>query len=363
MGTKMADNFGKALARITPVQRAISLGSGGERRQPTAREKAAIIVRLMLAEGGSIPVASLPEHMQASLTEQIGLMRLVDRNTLAQVVEEFMTELEEVGLSFPGGIDGALTMMDGHISPNAASRLRRLAGAAGKGDPWERLMVLPAERILPVLEAESVEVAAVMLSKLPVPKAAELLGRLPGDKARRVAYAVSLTGQVDPETVRRIGQSLASQLDAQPARAFDAGPVERVGAILNVSTAATRDDVLTGLDAEDSDFAEQVRKAIFTFAHIPTRIMPRDIPKIVRMVEATMLVTAFTAAQAHPKQAATVEFFLANMSQRMAQTIREDMAARGKVKEKDAEEAMTTVVNTIRQLEGAGEIVMNRDED
>jgi len=232
-----------------------------------------------------------------------------------------------------------------------------------KGDPWDRLTGLPVERLLPVLEAESIEVAAVMLSKLPVPKAAELLGKLPGDKARRVAYAVSMTGNVDPETVRRIGLSIATQLDAQPARAFDAGPVERVGAILNVSTAATRDEVLIGLDEEDADFAEQVRKAIFTFAHIPARIMPRDIPKIVRMVDAATLVTAFAAAQDQPKQAAVVEFFLANMSQRMAQSIREDMTARGKVKEKDAEEAMTAIVNTIRQLEGAGEIVMNRDED
>jgi flagellar motor switch protein FliG len=360
----MSDKFGNALARITPVQRAVSIGGRtGERRPPTPKEKAAIIVRLLMTEGGSVPLSSLPDHMQAALTEQIGQMRLVDRATLAAVVEEFMTELEEVGLSFPGGIDGALSMMDGHISPTTANRLRRLAGAAGKGDPWDRLTGLPVERLLPVLEAESIEVAAVMLSKLPVPKAAELLGKLPGDKARRVAYAVSMTGNVDPETVRRIGLSIATQLDAQPARAFDAGPVERVGAILNVSTAATRDEVLIGLDEEDADFAEQVRKAIFTFAHIPARIMPRDIPKIVRMVDAATLVTAFAAAQDQPKQAAVVEFFLANMSQRMAQSIREDMTARGKVKEKDAEEAMTAIVNTIRQLEGAGEIVMNRDED
>jgi flagellar motor switch protein FliG len=360
----MSDKYGQALARITPVQRAISIGAKiGERRAPTPREKAAIIVRLLLAEGTTVPLSLLPEQMQASLTEQMGQMRLVDRSTLQSVVQEFLSELEEVGLSFPGGIDAALTMMDGHISPMAANRLRRLAGAAGKSDPWERLVALPAERILPVLEAESIEVAAVMLSKLPVPKAAELLGKLPGDKARRVAYAVSMTGNVDPDTVRRIGFSLAAQLDAQPSRAFDAGPVERVGAILNVSTAAIRDNVLVGLDAEDAEFAEQVRKAIFTFSHIPARIMPRDIPKIVRMVDAVSMVSAFAAAQSNPRDAPVVEFFLTNMSQRMAQTLREDMEARGKVKEKDAEEAMTAIVTIIRQLEGAGEIVMNRDDD
>ncbi|MFY8146973.1 MAG: flagellar motor switch protein FliG, partial [Rhodobacter sp.] len=93
----------------------------------TGRVKAAVIVRLLLAEGAPLPLSSLPEHMQAALTEQIGRMRLVDRTTLGAVVEEFLNELEQVGLSFPGGIEGALTMMDGHISTTAANRLRRLA--------------------------------------------------------------------------------------------------------------------------------------------------------------------------------------------------------------------------------------------
>lgn len=361
-GFDLAQDYSHALARITPIQRNTPVPASPP-RPPTAREKAAIIVRLLMSEGGSVPISSLPEHMQASLTEQIGSMRLIDRNTLATVVEEFLTELEAVGLSFPGGIDAALTMMDGHISPLAASRLRRLAGASGKADPWDRLVQLPTERLLPVIEAESVEVAAVMLSKLPVSKAAELLGKLPGGRARRVAYAVSMTGNVDPETVRRIGLSLAAQLDAQPPRAFDAGPVERVGAILNVSTAAIRDEVLRGLDDDDAGFAEQVRKAIFTFVHIPQRIAGRDVPKIVRMVDQPTLITAFAAALATPDLTPSAEFLLANMSQRLAQSLREEIEARGIVKEKDADAAMGAVIETIRQLEGAGELTLIRDDD
>lgn len=332
-------------------------------RTLTPREKAAVIVRFLLAEGTSLPLSSLPEHMQAALTEQIGQMRLVDRVTLGQVVDDFLTELEQVGLSFPGGIEGALQVMDGHISANAASKLRRLAGASGKADPWDRLTALPVERLIPVLEEESIEVAAVMLSKLPVAKSAELLGKLPGDRARRVAYAVSLTGNVDPETVRRIGASLVMQLDAQPPRAFESGPVERVGAILNVSGAQTRDDVLAGLEVEDAGFAAQVRKAIFTFVHLPSRISARDIPKIIRIVEQPVMVTALTAAQADADLAEAAEFILANMSQRMAQGLREEMVARGKVKAKDGEEAMNVVINAVRQLEASGELVLIKEDE
>ncbi|MCE2748462.1 MAG: flagellar motor switch protein FliG [Rhodobacter sp.] len=321
----------------------------------TGRVKAAVIVRLLLAEGASLPLSSLPEHMQAALTEQIGRMRLVDRTTLGAVVEEFLNELEQVGLSFPGGIEGALTMMDGHISTTAANRLRRLAGASGKADPWDRIMVLEEDRLLPVLEEESEEVAAVMLSKLPIPKAASLLGRLPGDKARRVAYAVSQTGNVDPETVRRIGQSLAAQLDTQPARAFETGPVERVGAILNVTAAATRDEVLKGLDETDAEFARKVRRAIFTFVHLPHRIAGRDVPKVVRVVDQAVLVTAIAGATTDELGAAAT-FLLENLSQRLAQSIRDEVAERGAVREKDAEEAQGAIITAIRELEATGEL-------
>jgi flagellar motor switch protein FliG len=353
----------QALAQITPAQRMVAVPAGvaPQHRHLSNREKAAVIVRLLLAEGSSLPLSALPEHMQAALTEQIGLMRLIDRGTLGAVVDEFVTELEQVGLSFPGGIEGALGLMDGHISATAASRLRRLAGASAKADPWDRLTAMPAERLLPVLEQESVEVAAVMLSKLPVPKAADLLGRLPGDKARRVAYAVSLTGNVNPETVRRIGMSLAQQMENQPARAFDTGPVERVGAILNVAGALMREDVLKGLEETDAAFAEQVRRAIFTFAHIPGRLAARDVPKVVRMVDQPVMVTALVAGEGVAP--ATVDFVLANMSQRLAQALREEMATRGKPREKDAEAAMAAVVAAIRQLEAAGEVVLIAEDE
>jgi flagellar motor switch protein FliG len=293
----------------------------------------------------------------------MGQMRLIDRATLDEVVGEFLAELESVGLAFPGGIEGALSMMDGHISQSAASRLRRMASASSKIDPWERLTALPVDRLLPVLTDEAVEVGAVMLSKLPVAKAADLLGRLPGERARRVAYAVSMTGNVDPETVRRIGAALLAELENQPVRAFDQGPVERVGAILNVSASATREGVLQGLDAEDADFAAEVRRAIFTFVHVPARLNPRDVPKITRMIDQPQLVTALAAAQGKPGLEEAAEFLLANISQRLAQGLREEMAARGKVKDKDGEEAMTAIITAIRTLEAAGEVTLIQPEE
>lgn len=337
----------------------------GAAPSPSARlskkQKAAIIVRLLLSEGVELSLTDLPETLQTELAHQMATMRFVDRATLKAVVDDFVAEIESVGLSFPNGIEGALSVLEGTISTATASRIRKAQGFSFTGDPWDSIIGIDPDRLLPILENESVEVAAVLLSKLKVSVAAGLISRLPGPRARRVAYAVSLTGTISPEVVETIGRSIASQLDSQPIKAFADGPVQRVGAILNFSPASTREEVLGGLDEEDAAFAEEVRKAIFTFANIPDRIDPRDIPKITREVEQTELITALAGATG-PLQK-TADFLLGGISKRMAEQLREEMENLGTVKPREAEAAMNALVSAIRELEAAGEILLIAEEE
>jgi flagellar motor switch protein FliG len=266
-----------------------------------------------------------------------------------------------MGLTFPHGMAGALTALDGRISPQTAARLRKEAGVRQFGDPWEQVRAANVDDLVPIVLAESTEVAAVMLSKLDVARAADLLSRLPGDTARRVTFAVSQTDAVTPGAVDRIGLSLAAQLNDIPETAFNEGPASRIGAILNSTSSTLRDDVLTGLDAEDQAFAEQVRRAIFTFANIPSRVAEVDVPKLVREVDQSVLVIALAAASAGDL-GEVAEFILGNMSRRLADAVREEMEELGRVKTKEGEEAMTQVVNGIRRLQASGDITLVQPE-
>lgn len=340
---------GTALPRIIP--------------QPSLskRAKAAIVVRLLINQGADIALEELPPELQAQLTQQMGKMRVVDRVTLAAVVEEFTEALESIGLSFPGGIAGALEALDGRISRETAMRLRKEAGVRAAGDPWKRLRALSEDDLQDIIARESTEVAAVLLSKLDVPVAAALLGRLSGPEARRITYAVSLTSEVSPDAVDRIGLSLAAQLDERKVPAFDTDAAERLGAILNSSSTPTRDDVLTGLEENDQTLAKAVRKAIFTFGNIATRIAPRDIPRILREVDGAQLITAMAGAGTAGFDASR-DFILENMSGRMADQLREDMNDAGTVKLADADEAMSAVVAVIRDMQSRGDLVFVQEE-
>ena len=327
----------------------------------SGRQKAAIVVRLLLSSGSVPAIAQLPESVQTDLTIQLARMAPVDQQTVDAVAAEFADAIEAIGLSFPSGLEGALGLLEGVISAGASSRVRRMSSDDYHGDPWEKIGTVENDRLAKVLEDESIEVAAVILSKLKVSKAAELLGLLPGERARRITYAVSLTGAVAPGMIRRVGVALAEQLDARPVRAFSDGPVTRVGAILNYSPASVRNEVLDGLDTEDADFAEQVRKAIFTFANIKDRVSGSDIPRVQRDLAQADLLTAIAAAEG--EDAASVDFILENISKRLAESLRVEAAEKKGISSADGEAAMMRIVNVVRELESTGEIFLVANDE
>ena len=334
------------------------------RTPPLSRKrKAAMIVQLLIGDGGKLKLSQLPEEMQVLLARELGAIRLVDRETVHQVAAEFARDLGAVGLSSPGGADGAIDALSEHLSPELANRLRAELASAKNGDPWTMVLALPDEVLLLIMTRESPEVSAVALSKLTVMKAAIVLEKLPGDQARRITYAISQTEKIAPDAVRRIGAALVKEYCTKKAVAFDKAPVARVGAILNSSPALTRESVLEGLGTDDPVFADNVRKAIFTFKDIPSRLVPTDIPACIRGIDADVLSTAIAAALAGEAElVASAEFILSNISQRMAGQIREDAAEKGTVKPKAAEEAMRTLSSAIRELVDTGAITLVSDD-
>lgn len=325
----------------------------------TPQRKAALIVQLMISDGGKLSLNQLPEHLQELLARELAAIRLVDRDTVNAVANEFADLLAAVGLSSPGGPAAALDALSSHLSPELAGRLKAELGGPRDTDPWVQLSGLEVEALTPIMQAESSEVSAIVLSKLPVAKAASILGQLPGEKARMITFAVSRTEDIAPELVKRIGHTLVATYCTTRITAFEKAPTDRVGAILNSSPAAMRDAILAGLDQADEGFAKGVRKAIFTFADIPTRLVPTDIPPCIRGVDPEDLNTAIAAALgAGGDLKAAADFILANISQRMAEQIREEANEKGKIKASVGEEAMNAVTAAVRELVDSGAITM-----
>ena len=329
-------------------------------------QKAAVIYRMLGSLGMSLPPGALTAEEEARLQAAIGELGGIAPADLAAVVDEFLTTLSPPApdpVAPAAALPPLATLTDlPMIDPLDGPANGFAPSPAVDDDPWTKVTDRDDPVLMAVLAAEAPEVGAVLLSKLKVSRAAELLGQLPGPLARRITYAVSLISDIAPGTVARIGAALAAELGQERPRAFSDGPVERVGAILNFSRAATRNDVLDGLTETDPGFAEAVRRSIFTYLNIPARVGPRDLPKILKKVDQKVLVTALAASTSEDTRP-TAEFILANISQRMAESLKTEADEMGEVSAADGEAAMTGVVAAIRELEESGEIYLVAEEE
>ena len=330
-------------------------------RRLSKKQKAAVIVRLLLGHGVSLGVSKLSPDDQATLAHTIAALGDIDKPTLSEVVREFTRQIDNLALSFPRSLSETVELLEPYLAPGALGKLRSAAERTDSNDPWGRIARQPIERLRPLLATESAEVCAVLLSKLSVAMAAELLGGLPPDRSDILAHSMALTETITPDLVDRIGLHVAAVIDSAPINAFDKAAAVRVGAILNASPQEMRDRMLESLDTRDAPFAVEVRKNIFTFEHIPSRVEPADVPIIMRRVNGDTAVTALAAA----KTAAplSVEFLLENMSKRLAEQLRDDAEARNPPKPEEGEAAMAEVIAAIRALEAEGELTLIVPDD
>ena len=314
------------------------------------RQKAAVIVSLALAEGTELPLQDMPRPLQEALARQIATMGPVDEGVLAAVVAEFDAALAGRA-ALPSGSRAALKMLDGRIDPEALAPLRD--GYSGP-DPWDRIGAAGADVLLPLIAREADEVAATVVSRLPTERAAEVLGRLPGPQARRIAFGVSRIAAVEPELMRRLGQAILAEIDARPPEAVAGGAERRVGAILNATSSRVRDELLAGLRETDEAFADAVRRMIFTFADIETRLAAADVGPVMRALDDDTQAAAFASATAEGLTG-SVEHMMGAMPKRMAEKLREAVEGWSGTPQ-EGEAAMSAVCETIRRLEEEGTV-------
>jgi flagellar motor switch protein FliG len=116
----------------------------------------------------------------------------------------------------------------------------------------------------------------------------------------------------------------------------------------------TEKTIIEALEEEDPELAEEIKKRMFVFEDI-VLLDDRAIQKVMREVDNTELAKALKSVDSEVQ-----EKIFKNMSKRAANLLREDMDFMGPVRLKDVEDAQQKIVNIIRKLEEAGEIVVAR---
>ena len=130
------------------------------------------------------------------------------------------------------------------------------------------------------------------------------------------------------------------------------GGVDYVASVMNNLDRSSEKHIFDSLGERNAELVEEIRKRMFVFEDITT-MDERSIQRFIRDCDPRDLVLALKGANAE-----VANKIFANMSTRMAQTIREDLEITTNVRMRDVEEAQQRIVSIIRDLEERNELII-----
>lgn len=310
-------------------------------------EKAAVFILALEEDDASLVLRGLSDEELARLTSQIAGLGVVEKETVASVLEEFLDLERAHGLVREGGRDQAARLLEKCFPREKAQRILRALEAGHPACPFAALEKVDADALAVLLEDEPPHVLAVVLAHMRPAKAGQVLDRLAPELRREVVERIAALEPASAEALREVELALEKQVRTVPEEpAGAAGGASAVARILRASR-TVGPALLAELRAERPELAEEIGKHLVDFEDL-ARLEDRTVQLVLRDVDIRVLAAALKGAGDAVRQK-----IVRNLSRRAAEQLFEEIAALGRLRQADVDEARLRVVRAALALGGA----------
>jgi flagellar motor switch protein FliG len=315
--------------------------------------KAAILLLAIGPEKASMLLKRLtPKEMEEVTRELAGLGR-VPNSLQGAVAEEFYGITIANLYMNEGGLDYVKQILTSTLDAKSAERMLGQIQTQVQRTPFSFLQRAESENLMAFIQDEHPQTIALIVCHLPHHKASEILGGLPMQKQVEVIKRVANMEQTNPEVIREVERGLEGRLSTMLVQGMEkSGGVDTVAEILNLVDRSSEKQIMEGIEAEDPDLVEQIRRLMFVFEDI-NKVDDKGIQAVLKELENSELALALKTASDALRQK-----IFKNMSERAATLIKEDMQYMGPVKVSDVESAQQRMVDIVRRLEDSGEVII-----
>lgn len=321
----------------------------------TGKQKAAILLVALGHEKSAQIFKFLDEEDIEELTLEISNLGKVQPEFRDSVLEEFHQLCLAQQYIVWGGVDYARQVLEKALGANKANEIINRLSASLQVSPFDFMRKADPSQIFSFIQSEHPQTIALVLAHLQPEQSAMILSSLPQDQQAEVARRIAVMDRTSPEVIKEIERVLERRLSSVMGQDFAAaGGVKSLVEVLNRVDRSTEKSILETLEEQNPELAEEIKRLMFVFEDV-VGLDDRAIQQVLREVDSKDLSLALKGASETVKTK-----IFKNMSDRAATILREDMDFMGPVRLRNVEEAQQRIVNVIRRLEEAGEIVVAR---
>ena len=327
----------------------------------TGAQKAAILLLRLGSERSAKVLKLLGESDVTQVTAEIVRANNVRREDSDGALAEFATLVQANDhLATSGGLETARQLLEASLGESRASEILANLRQSQVRAPFEFLRHADPRQVLNFLSNEHPQTIALVLAHMSPEQGSAVFGGLPDELQQDVSIRIATLSAIAPDVVARVESQLERRLSSVlkgPTESHTADGVQTLIDILNRSDRTTERSIFEGLEAHDSELADEVRSRMFVFEDIVS-LDDRAVQLVLRQVESKDLATALKGVRDEVRSK-----IMNNISERAAANLAEEIILLGSVRLKMVEEAQGGIVRVIRALEESGEVTVSRSND
>ncbi len=324
--------------------------------QLSGPDKAAIFLLFMGEEYSSEIFKKLDEREIKALGTSMAKIDKVLPDRLDALLSEYLASLTSGDRMLIRGENFLKRAISKAVGTRKAEAL--IGDMEGEGaaasSTFESLKAADPRLISEFIRSEHPQTIALILAHMDPAQAGLVLAELPEHLQVDVVLRVARLEGVPPDVVGEIDSLLRERLKTMvsPELGHKAGGVNSVAEILNRVDSAMENAILSQIEEDNSELADEIRQCMFVFEDL-VHIDDRGIMSLMREVANDDLTLALKTATPDLK-----EKILRNVSERARKVIVEDLEAMGPVRLKDVEAAQQRIVRAAKKLEEEGKLAI-----
>ena len=297
----------------------------------------------------------LGEEEVEKLTVEVAKLGHLDADQSDAALDDFYKTCLTQKVVTDGGLEYARSVLEKAYGEATANELLSKVTKYLKNRSFEFIRKTDSKNLYSMLQHERPQTIALILSYTDSEQAAQVIAELPEDKKIPVVECIARMESASPEAIKLVESQLRHKFDNILTTDYTViGGVDYIADVMNHMDRSNEKAIFDEMGKDDPELADTIRKKMFVFEDILT-MDERSIQRFIRDCDMKDIVYALKNATEEMSDP-----FYRNMSSRMAETIQSDLEITVNVRLRDIEEAQQHIVNTIRRLEEAGELIINK---
>lgn len=319
----------------------------------TGVQKAAILLISIGPERAASVLKHFPPDEIERISTEIANTVSLAPGSVSSVYQEFLSMSNSRSAGSNGGLQYAKELLMKALGPQKSDEIIKSLNLQSK--PFYILRRIEPKVVANFLNGEHPQAIAMILSYLDPEQSAAILSFLVPEIQNDIAWRIATMEKTSPEIIKEVEAVLETRLSGMVSKDLNkAGGIKELVSILNMVDKATEKSIIAALEIEDPDLADEVKNRLFAFEDIVT-IDDFSVRRILQEVDNKELAMALKGANEEVSSK-----ILTNLSQRAGEMLKEDIDLLGPVRVREVEEKQKKIVQIIRRLDEAGQIVIAR---